>query len=130
MSKNELAFVNSLKMKMSVIIGVLQMLFGVLLKCLNAIHFGNKLDLIFECLPQVFFMSFLFGYMDVLIYLKWSQDWTQGINKGKGAPSIITEMMNFIVGGAKVVKLSFIYLRIFQYGVLITPSKFFTILSY
>jgi V-type H+-transporting ATPase subunit a len=51
LSKNELAFMNSLKMKLSVILGVLQMSLGVCMKAANAIHFGNKLDLWLEFLP-------------------------------------------------------------------------------
>lgn len=39
-ASNELSFFNSLKMKQAVIIGVLQMSFGVVLKGLNAIKFG------------------------------------------------------------------------------------------
>lgn len=102
-SKNELTFINSLKMKTSVILGVTQMIFGIFLKCCNAIHFGSMIDLFFEGIPQIFFMVMLFGYMNVLIILKWAQDWSSTVLSGKGAPSIITEMMNFIVGGAKVV---------------------------
>lgn len=51
LAKNELAFMNSLKMKLSVILGVLQMSLGVCMKAANAIHFGNKLDLWLEFLP-------------------------------------------------------------------------------
>jgi len=97
-SHNELTFVNSLKMKTSVIFGVAQMIFGIVLKCLNAIHYENKLDLLLEGIPQLLFMIFLFGYMNALIILKWSVDWTESIKAGIGAPSIITQMMNFIIG--------------------------------
>jgi V-type H+-transporting ATPase subunit a len=102
-SKNELTYVNSLKMKTSVILGVSQMIFGILLKCANAIHFGNKTDLLLEGIPQLLFMCFLFGYMNALIVVKWSVDWTESIKSGIGSPSIITNMMNFIIGGGKVV---------------------------
>ena len=50
---NGLLFFNSLKMKISVIFGVVQMTFGIMLKMSNAVHFKSKLDLYFECLPQV-----------------------------------------------------------------------------
>ena len=75
------------------------MIFGIVLKCLNSIHFDNKIDLILECIPQLLFMVFLFGYMNALIILKWSVDWMPNIEAKKGAPSIITQMMNFIIGG-------------------------------
>lgn len=39
MGKNELAFLNSLKMKLSVILGVLQMCLGICMKAFNATYF-------------------------------------------------------------------------------------------
>jgi len=38
-------------MKFAVIFGVIQMIVGVCLKGMNAIHFGSKIDFIFEFLP-------------------------------------------------------------------------------
>jgi len=51
MGKNELAFLNSLKMKLSVIFGVLQMSLGICMKAFNAVYFKNKLDFFFEFIP-------------------------------------------------------------------------------
>ena len=51
LSKNELNFLNSLKMKLSVILGVMQMSLGVCMKALNSLYFKNKLDLLFEFVP-------------------------------------------------------------------------------
>ena len=48
---NELNFFNSFKMKFAVIVGVLQMSFGIVLKGANAIHFKNKVDFFFEFIP-------------------------------------------------------------------------------
>ncbi len=42
---------NSLKMKISVILGVLQMSLGVCMKAANALHFGNKMDFVCEFIP-------------------------------------------------------------------------------
>jgi V-type H+-transporting ATPase subunit a len=53
LSENQLLFFNSLKMKLSVILGISQMTFGLLLKTSNAIHFGNTIDLYCECIPQL-----------------------------------------------------------------------------
>lgn len=50
-SKNELTFINSLKMKLSVILGVMQMALGVCMKALNSLHFQNKLDFLCEFVP-------------------------------------------------------------------------------
>jgi V-type H+-transporting ATPase subunit a len=68
---NELLYYNSLKMKMSVILGVTQMCLGIVMKCLNAIYFRQELDLIFEFIPQIVLMLSLFGYLCFLIIYKW-----------------------------------------------------------
>jgi len=75
-TSNELLFFNSFKMKMSVIFGICQMFMGTCIKGLNAIHFGEKLDLYFEVFPMMVFSS-LFIYMVVLIVMKWSIDWNE-----------------------------------------------------
>ena len=88
-SANELAFVNSYKMKLAVIIGVIHMTFGILMKGVNAIYFKNWLDLIFEFIPQILFFVCTFGYMDFLIIYKWLHEYNPST-----APSIITLMID------------------------------------
>lgn len=90
MSANETAFVNSFKMKFSIIIGVTQMLLGTLLKASNALYFSNYLDLFFEAIPQFVLMSVTFGYMSFCIIVKWLTDWTD-----RNPISIIQVFINF-----------------------------------
>jgi len=71
-SENNIQFTNSLKMKMSVILGVSQMLVGIFLKLMNNIYFKRWLDVVVESIPELIFMSFTFGYMSLLIFRKWS----------------------------------------------------------
>ena len=87
---NELAFLNSFKMKMSVIIGVLQMILGLFLKGMNGIYFGDYVDFLFEFIPQLIFMCLLFGYMILMIYIKWGTDWSDDLSK---APSLISQLL-------------------------------------
>merc|ERR1719443_1467971 len=54
-ASNELLFLNSLKMKMSVILGVAQMSMGLVLRWMNAWHEGSFIDMICECLPMTVF---------------------------------------------------------------------------
>ena len=89
-ANNELAFLNSFKMKMSVIIGVLQMILGLFLKGINGIYFGDYIDFFFEFIPQLIFMCLLFGYMCLMIYIKWGTDWSDDPSK---APSIISQLL-------------------------------------
>lgn len=99
-ASNELSFFNSMKMKLSVIFGVLHMLFGIILRGCNSAHFGLTADLIFQFIPQFIFMSILFGYMDVMIILKWTTDWS---GREKDAPSLITQLMNIFLSLGSVV---------------------------
>merc|ERR1719487_424967 len=68
---NELVFVNSLKMKLSVVLGVAQMIGGLLLRFGNSIHEGNMVDFFCECCPMMVFMICFFGFMDYMILYKW-----------------------------------------------------------
>ena len=52
-SQNELTFANSYKMKLSIIVGVLQMLLGLMCSLLNALHFRDELTVWCEFVPQV-----------------------------------------------------------------------------
>lgn len=51
MSTNEIAFVNSVKMKIALILGVLQMTLGIVLKGCNDIYFKRPIDFFFEFIP-------------------------------------------------------------------------------
>ncbi|KAG6779555.1 hypothetical protein POTOM_015947 [Populus tomentosa] len=70
-SRSELPFLNSLKMKMSILIGVTQMNLGIILSYFNAAYFRNSLNVWFQFIPQIIFLNSLFGYLSLLIILKW-----------------------------------------------------------
>ncbi|CAN6543998.1 unnamed protein product [Malus baccata var. baccata] len=72
-SRSELPFLNSLKMKMSIIIGVVQMNLGIMISYFNARFFRSNLNVWFQFVPQMIFLNSLFGYLCVLIVMKW---WT------------------------------------------------------
>jgi len=85
-TSNELMFFNSFKMKISVILGISQMVFGICLKGLNAVfimlntndkHAKHEAwyDFIHEFVPQFLFAFCLFVYMIVLIVFKWTVNW-------------------------------------------------------
>ena len=88
---NELAFYNSFKMKLAVILGVLQMTLGIFLKGFNTIKTSNTLDFFFEFLPQLLFMSMTFLYLDTMIIIKWLTDWDHG---SIVPPSLIEQFLN------------------------------------
>ncbi|XP_019436247.1 PREDICTED: V-type proton ATPase subunit a1-like isoform X2 [Lupinus angustifolius] len=70
-SRSELAFLNSLKMKMSILFGVVHMNLGIILSYFNARFFGSSLDIRYQFVPQVIFLNSLFGYLSLLIVVKW-----------------------------------------------------------
>ncbi|KAG0473082.1 hypothetical protein HPP92_014939 [Vanilla planifolia] len=70
-SRSELPFLNSLKMKMSILLGVAQMNLGIVLSYFNAKFFGNSLNIWYQFIPQLIFLNSLFGYLSLLIIVKW-----------------------------------------------------------
>ncbi|PKI52015.1 hypothetical protein CRG98_027667 [Punica granatum] len=70
-SRSELPFLNSLKMKMSILLGVAQMNLGILISYFNARFFGSSLDIRYQFIPQMIFLNSLFGYLSLLIIIKW-----------------------------------------------------------
>ncbi|XP_024371833.1 V-type proton ATPase subunit a3 isoform X2 [Physcomitrium patens] len=72
-SRSELPFTNSLKMKMSILLGICQMNLGILLSYFNARYFRSALDVWYQFIPQLLFLNALFGYLSFLIILKWCQ---------------------------------------------------------
>ncbi|CAL1403314.1 unnamed protein product [Linum trigynum] len=70
-SRSELPFLNSLKMKMSILLGITQMNLGILMSYFNARFFGSSLDIRYQFVPQIIFLNSLFGYLSLLIITKW-----------------------------------------------------------
>jgi len=91
---NDLTFLNSFKMKWSVIVGVIQMTLGIILRGINNLYFNDYSGFLFEFIPQLIFMSVLFGYMIIMIYIKWATDYS---NNTQNAPSIISELMGIVL---------------------------------
>jgi len=92
---NQLTYENSLKMKLSVIIGVTQMTYGLFLKFSNHINEGDFISVFFEFIPQLIFMLSFFGYMCFLIVYKWCIDW--GTTSLPATPSLITVLIKMIL---------------------------------
>lgn len=62
-AKNKIIFLNSFKMKLSIILGVTHMIFGVCMSVINFVHFRNAISILLEFLPQIIFLCLLFAYM-------------------------------------------------------------------
>jgi len=95
-----LTFYNSLKMKLSIILGVSQMVLGICMSALNFVHFKKRLEFFFEFIPQLAFMLSIFGYMCFLIFFKWSTDFEHSpppTLNGNSAPSILNLMIQMFL---------------------------------
>lgn len=99
LADNKISFLNAYKMKISIIIGVVHMLFGVMLSLWNHVYFRKPLNIICEFIPQTVFMLFLFMYLNVLVFHKWT--WYHangGIEWGPHcAPSILITFINMVL---------------------------------
>lgn len=91
---NHLSFLNSFKMKMSVILGVTHMAFGVVLGVFNHIHFGQWHRLVLETLPELVFLLGLFGYLVFMVIYKWLRVSAAG---AASAPSILIHFINMFL---------------------------------
>ncbi|CDQ85903.1 unnamed protein product [Oncorhynchus mykiss] len=94
MSNNHLTFLNSYKMKMSVIIGVIHMTFGVCLAFFNYIHFNQLSSVFLVLIPELFFMLCLFGYLVFMVIFKWLAFDTTHSNS---APSILIHFIDMFL---------------------------------
>jgi V-type H+-transporting ATPase subunit a len=71
LSDQKITFSNGIKMKMSVIMGVLHMQMGIFIKGTNSIYHGRWADLFTEVIAGTIILLGLFGWMDLLIFAKW-----------------------------------------------------------
>uniref|UniRef100_A0AAX7T233 V-type proton ATPase subunit a n=1 Tax=Astatotilapia calliptera TaxID=8154 RepID=A0AAX7T233_ASTCA len=91
LATNRLTFLNSYKMKMSVIFGVIHMSFGVILSTYNHLYFRKKYNLYLVFIPELVFMLSLFGYLVFMIFYKWLAF------SSVDAPSILIHFINMFI---------------------------------
>ncbi|XP_029038513.1 V-type proton ATPase 116 kDa subunit a1 isoform X1 [Osmia bicornis bicornis] len=102
LAENKIIFLNSYKMKISIIFGVLHMLFGVIVGLWNHMYFRRKLSIFCEFIPQIVFLMFLFLYMVLLMFIKWMKYGpdSEGTDPEHGpfcAPSVLITFINMVL---------------------------------
>lgn len=99
---NKIIFLNSYKMKLSIIFGVTHMIFGVAMSVVNMTHFRRPMSILLQFVPQIVFLCLLFAYMVFMMFFKWVafspktdiQQYTPGC-----APSVLILFINMMLFG-------------------------------
>ncbi|XP_063587186.1 V-type proton ATPase 116 kDa subunit a 1-like isoform X1 [Penaeus indicus] len=96
---NKINFYNSYKMKISIIFGIIHMLFGVVLSVWNHRFFNRPMNIYCEFIPQIIFLTCLFGYLVLLVFHKWVWYGAGGAESVSPncAPSILITFINMVL---------------------------------
>ena len=104
LAENKLNFANSMKMKLSVILGITQMTFGVCLSYQNYKFFNSPIETYTVFIPQMIFMGSIFVYLCFQIVVKWLYFWVKsGYIFGRFypgphcAPSLLIGLINMFM---------------------------------
>ncbi|XP_064539167.1 V-type proton ATPase 116 kDa subunit a 1 [Drosophila montana] len=102
LADNKIIFLNTFKMKLSIVFGVLHMIFGVCMSVVNFVHYKKYASIFLEFLPQILFLLLLFGYMVFMMFYKWivynDSSLDQSLSPGC-APSILILFINMMLFG-------------------------------
>ncbi|KAG6457957.1 hypothetical protein O3G_MSEX010593 [Manduca sexta] len=71
LSKNKIMILNSIKMKLAIIIGIIHMIFGTTLSLFNHIFFKRYYLITLRFIPEILMLMCLLLWLVFLIYFKW-----------------------------------------------------------
>ncbi|XP_029430927.1 V-type proton ATPase 116 kDa subunit a [Rhinatrema bivittatum] len=133
---NRLNFLNSFKMKMSVILGITHMTFGVILAVFNHVHFRTFYKIFLIFIPEMVFMLSLFGYLVFMIFFKW---FAYSALNSQHAPSILIHFIdmflfsadkNKLYEGQVEVQIALVALALLSVPVLLLGDPLFLLVQY
>lgn len=76
---------------------------GLFLHLLNSVHFRNWLDVFFEFVPRIIFLWCTFGYLVLIIFIKWNTNYFahDGMeDRTNGAPALLNIMIGVFLGNS------------------------------
>ena len=100
---NKIIFMNGYKMKISLIFGLIHMVFGVTLSAWNKCLKRQYAGLLLEFIPQMIFLVFIFCYLIVLIFIKWATYYADTAKKATNtrsehcAPNLLITFINMML---------------------------------
>ncbi|KAI4459103.1 vacuolar proton atpase [Holotrichia oblita] len=100
LASNKIIFLNSFKMKLSIIFGVFHMIFGVCMSVVNYAHFRHMEDFFLLFIPQIIFLCLLFLWMVVMMFMKWimyTADMSEMAYGSSCAPSVLIYFINMML---------------------------------
>jgi V-type H+-transporting ATPase subunit a len=95
-TQNKITFFNSYKMKISIVVGVLQMSVGIFLSLLNHLEYKDYKKVFFQFVPEWTFFQGIFGYLVFTIWYKWATNWNDPADP-QPAPSLLSLLINMFM---------------------------------
>lgn len=97
---NELIYTNSLKMKISVVLGITMMVFGMFLSLIKQIRRKAWIHLLLGWIPQMMYLCSFFVYMVALILKKWCTK----VEPGDAGVNIIQVLISMMLSPTELVE--------------------------